>query len=730
MRTHLLLAIVTLTGAASAQTNVTGWHAAGQTWIVWDDTPPMPSSVRIYASTTDFVAAGDVSAGVEVGRLLPSDWRGFRLNVALPGATYRLPSPGGGTTSLASNQGVFAFTSHVATTLHFAVVPDGVTAVTAANATGPIAQTLDPVEAHWQGSRPTPGSGQTMHVYAHWVDGHADHASGRPDYPVMGNASMNGCASVFMVTEPLSGPPVQDAPLVVGLHGGGGLFMNFVGGASPNIGLTYQDALLLTPDGTINTVMGTVGSAWLGFWEGFDRFTFPFAYPLPDDATVVDYTTRKLLWQLDQVAAMHPVDLDRVSLIGHSGGARGAGMLARVYPERFAAAILHIPPLKTGDQNVVFGDATQNLTTTLPGGHGVADLAKETFFPAAERDLPVTKLVIGRNDVADPWTPEKVAAYHDVDATRMGRQLFFDERGHGSSQWSGAYFNGTAMLAGESVLRHSRTESYPGFFGDDHEPSTPGTQPDMGDGTPSDGDPYGTYGGYYDWDPSTLVDDPTRWACTFWLNGTSTNPNDNFPGVVAEVGLTIRRPQVFQPVAGQTVLWRLLRVSDGALLQSGSTIVEADGLVAVDGLLVTKDPDRVRVIFDRDPAAALYGDGCAGSGAFVPLLYLLGKPQGGQPVTLHLDHGPGGGSVLLVFGPGAGQAPIGFGCDLLVAPLLPLVLGPLPLSPGGSGEGTLALPAVLPASASGLVIHIQALTVDGGVPAGFAASNGLALAIQ
>jgi hypothetical protein len=602
---RLAIALILLfpTSVAFGQTNVLGWHAAGQTWIVWDELIPQPSSVRIYASTTDFVAGGGSTAvGFDVGHLLPADWEGFRLQLALPGATYLLPGPGGASYPLAPNQGVFAYTSHDTTPLYFAVVEEGVTTVTAANSTGSIPQTLAPVQIHWQGTTLTPSSGQTLHVYAHWVDGHSDHSSGRPDYPIMGNASMNGCGQVFLVTMPLNGPPASDVPLAVALHGGGGLFMNLVGGESPNLGLAFQDALLLSPDGTVNSVVGIIGAAWLGYWEDFDRFTFPFTHPLPNDALVVDYMARRLLWQIDQVSSLFPVDVQRISLLGNSGGARGAGKLARVYPERFAAIHQFNPPLKTGDQNVVFGDVSQNLTTTLPGFPGVADLAQETFFPSqTARDLPFTRITLGRNDLADPWTPHQVQAYHDIDASRMGRHLFFDGRGHGTSEWTGAWFNGSTMLRSSELLRYRVDQSYPAFFADDQDPAMPGIQPDLGNGEPTDGDPYGTYGGYCDWDQTTLVDTPEQWECTFWLRGMSALPQDNFPGVLSRVSLAVRRPQLFLPAPLKRVDWSLHRLSDGSQLRRGTTTVERDGLVVVENLFVSPDPDRKRLVLTVRP---------------------------------------------------------------------------------------------------------------------------------
>ena len=85
----------------------------------------------------------------------------------------------------------------------------------------------------------------------------------------------------------------------------------------------------------------------------------------------MDYGTRRLLWQIDWVLDNFPIDPARLSILGHSGGARGASALSRVHPERFAAVHLYSVHMETGDQNPVFGGSAQNLPTTLPGNPGV-----------------------------------------------------------------------------------------------------------------------------------------------------------------------------------------------------------------------------------------------------------------------------------------------------------------------------------------------------------------------
>lgn len=717
-----------------AQSALLGHHEDGQTWLIWNEPVVSPASYRVYASTVDFVANGGTTAvGFEVGRILPADWNATRLKLMLPGQEWVIPRPGPGTYTLAPNQAMFAYTPHDTTPLYFAVVVDGQSTVTANNMAGPIAQTLDPVRAHLQGVG-THSTGQTFRVFANWVDGNADHASGKPDYPIMGNASMNGCGAIFVVTDPLGPFPSADLPAVVALHGGEGNMGNFLPSPGNNIGLTFDDAFLITPDGTINSVSGDIGAAWLGYWQGFDRFTDPFvAPPVPDDALVVDYLHRRLMWQIEWVQSLYPIDAEALSILGHSAGSRGTGMIRRLHPDLFAAAHLYSALLEPGEDSGAVGAEAQNLTTTLPGNPGVAEVGYEdSLLSLTERDLPFTRMVIGRTDVVSSatWDLQQIEAYHAIDATRMGTHLFWDERGHGLQLWNGAYFNGSTLLHGSTLTRYRLHESFPAFFSDDQDLVLAGQQPDMGDGNPLVGDVHGTFNGYYDWEQATLIDSADTWRCNLFLTKLSTNPKDNSPGTRAQASLAIRRPQQFLPEAGRGFFYALERVASGELLQAGTGVVEDDGLVVVPDLTIYADPDRVRLLVHANSQGEPYGSGCAGSGGFTPALGLIGEPNPGTQVSLRVEQGLGGSAVLFFFGLNPGAVPMGFGCTLNVTPLIPVVLGPLPLTAGGAGQGRLELHPIIPAGASAATFTMQSFVIDPGVPAGFSSTNGLEVTID
>jgi len=70
---------------------------------------------------------------------------------------------------------------------------------------------------------------------------------------------------------------------------------------------------------------------------------------------------------------------------------------------------------------------------------------------------------------------------------------------------------------------------------------------------------------------------------------------DNFPGSTATTSLTLRKPRKLVPAAGATIAWTLRDDLTDAVLQSGSVAAEANGLIAVNGLVIPKDPQRVRL---------------------------------------------------------------------------------------------------------------------------------------
>ncbi len=590
------LSIISQSIVSRAQTNMRGWHEFGQTWLVWEDTAPMPETYRIYKASSQIT---DVSSAEQIGRIFEIEWTGARLKQLEDGLNLTIPDGSGGNYTLESNEALFVYTPHEAISEYFAVVKDGETVVGSNNKVVPVSQTINPVQCHLQSS----GSAEdfTYRVYAHWIDGRDDWNSGRFDYPVMGNEHFNGTGHLFRVWEPQGGVTSSLTPAVIVFHGGGGWYGQKNPGYDSIYDLSLSNAFVICPDDNVlvketNGGIGYQKTYWLGYWEGYDRFSFSSEQPVPNDGLVVNYTLRRIDWELGWLIENESIDPIRVSMLGGSMGGRGANYHARAYPERYAAWLSLSPgPGLIADDPLV-GSASQNVPTNFPGSLSVSDVMDlYTVLSATERDLPFGQIVNGRNDQAGAaaWNAGIIQMFEAVNENGFGTHLYWDERGHvysSDSHWADSY-----RLKAKALTSYRSDQSFPAFFNDDQDSDTPGRQPDMGNGDPSDGDIWGTWSGYYNWEPETIVDSPSQWEATVFLISYSANANDVPSFGSSQTDISIRRPQQFTPSAGNKVGWKLTRLSDSQIMQSGQEIVGENGVVTIPNLTIYKDELRLTV---------------------------------------------------------------------------------------------------------------------------------------
>jgi pimeloyl-ACP methyl ester carboxylesterase len=618
-----LATVASIAPPVSAQSNVRAWSAAGQVFVVWEVDASAPLAYDIYRSTVPITA---VSQGTFAGGMFAPEWSGARLKLASPNARWRVPTAEGGVYQLAANEGLFVFTPREQSTGYFAVVRNGNTAVSATNRTSaPVVAVYDPVNqpvtCHEQLAGTTQ-QGYPFRVYAMWAYGRDDPNDSRPDTPVLANAAKHGAPHVFTVFEPESGLPAGPRPAVICLHGGGpqGSHWSWAPesaqyantGATPVDGITVamDDRVFVATSGQVNLDRP---SNWFGWWPGMD----PISNNLPNNgAVVVPYTLRRLVWTIDwlQTRSPYAIDPERIALIGNSMGGAGTLLLSRFKPERFSTATAFVPQHYTPETGQrLFGTPTQNLATTEPGPSGAA-LRVNDFFNAAirlsptRRDYCLTRIFRGRRDEAVEWGALTIQLFNEMSAGRWGTHLYWDNRDHTASDWTTDSPSIPGVDIGEWVSpvrtersgapyqgRFRASQSYPGFFNDDQDPSAAGRQPSLGNGSPDDGTPWGTWCGYFDWDTETIFDTATGWSCTLFLVGQSAVSVDNFPGATATTSLTLRKPRQLRPAAGATIQWALRDDQSDAVLQSGSVAAEANGLVVVTGLVIPKDPQRVRL---------------------------------------------------------------------------------------------------------------------------------------
>ncbi|MGH7598238.1 MAG: hypothetical protein ACREOI_17935, partial [bacterium] len=602
--------LLLMSSTAFAQTNVRGWYADGQVWILWDLDNSPPETYAIYSSANPFTNTNQAQL---TGRLFEAEWTPLALRTQVnAAANYVIPDGQGGRFTVPRNTGLFVETVHENGAKYYAVVKWNNTAVTASNRSSRIEYRFspnEPVQCHPQVSGKL-ASGHNSTAYYMWADGRDNHWEGRPDFPIMGNRHKNGMPSFFILSEALA-MPAANRSLVVWLHGGGGTAFQSLPTFRERINIEPQEGFLLAMnDDFIRLVQDSLVTEGSVSWHfGWTKKHDPFQpkYVVADDDTIVNYTQRRYIWIVDWLIKNKNVNPARVAVQGHSMGAAGTTALAKAFPHRFATASI----FNNGFEGLnelpgwwfIFGGPTTNLPTTLKTAGGrvvpILDCFDLTSLISASRDLPLMRTWNGKNDDDGVmrWDSEVVSQYRAADSLAHGMQLYWDEREHGvdvrPAHWTLGNSAATQTYRDNAANqeRYRADQSYPAFF---NHHRYPGIGKDPGDGTRGTGvgDDWGSYGGYHEWDTSSIGDSHSAWEVKAWLINNASFPNDNSPDANLTSDLAIRKPQQFKPPTGRQLQWSVTRLSNNQILQSGTTTVGANDLVSLTGVTVYKDPDR------------------------------------------------------------------------------------------------------------------------------------------
>lgn len=630
-------------GVTSAQSDLTAWHVDGQTFLLWShDLQPAPESYEIHASNQPFFAVGPAT---RIGRVYADNGANQRLEPYVSGARWRLPDGQGGQIVVGGNQAYFVATPRSEGARWFAVVPFGTSGLVP-SLVGPLQEGLDPVRCHLQ------YQDSIVRIYGHWLLGDDDESAGRPDYAVMGNGSANGFGHNFAVWNPPSGLPAvpTGAPLVMALHGGGGDLFSFGMASVPGQGgLAYLEqpasGLVMTPDDPLlgfNPLSGSRGQIftyWLGYHDTLNRFQ-P-SYPGPN-SVVVDYTARRLLWELEWCVQHLGVDGDRISVTGASMGGIGSQMLAAFYPERFSLAVPFVGSLDVEVSanypysTLVFGTVQQAVPSTLPGGPAIQDALKMRWRieNLDTSHWPMMRYVYGRLDLAVPWA-QIAPELPFLDQSGIGAAIYWDQRQH--SFWFGSDFFSASRLRAPAMTAYRASASYPGFFATDTDAGTPGRQPEVGDGTFGSGDPSGSWGGYLQWDPQLVLDEPSFWEARVEVISGRADASEITGLSEIRASLSPRRRRSFRPAPGTVVFYEYRRSADGALLDSGAVVVDAQGGIVVPDLPLQAVPGAIRLTTATGVSGA-------------PLELSLTQPQGAGGARLLVRGATPGATVLTALG--------------------------------------------------------------------------------
>ncbi len=651
--------------SGQAQSNIQAHYADGQVWVVWDFLQPHPDTFEILGSNTPITQYSD---GQQVGRLFAYEYvpGAIREQFALPERGWVIPSAvDAQQDTLGELQGLFVETVHAAGQRFFAVVAYGDTVITpGVNATTVAVNTLyepgEEVACHLQLAPPTE-VGFLSKVLAMWADGREDPEDSRPGFPVCANAAKNGMPSIFIMSGPDDLGPGPH-PVTYWLHGGTGRAKQSMPGDRPIYDIDPQEGYLVAHNDDLVRWVGVpaelfeepTNSWWFGWGIHHDPFQGAPALP-PANEIIINYTQRRMVWIHYWLVAQGWVDPEYTSIQGHSMGSAGTTAMGKAFPGMFATCSIFnngfAGPEADVDHNIL-GLRTDELKSNFEDANGdsipvykVFDLATP-LMPGA--DLPLFRSFHGKNDNNNTmmWDAFVVEQYAKADSLGMGMHLYWDERGHAPDNYPGHWANGYSHdlqtqrdnLAYQQL--YSRLQSFPAFF--NHRLVSGVADP--GNGQSAVGDPWGTWGGYHDWELDSVVDEAGYWEATVFLTDGSAWLPDNAPVDSLLSDLTVRKSQNFQPAPGEILTW-VQRNLVGDTIHSGQIVAGPLGHFELPGFTTYRDPARTSITFYRQlsgtgeeniPATQLLTFS-AFPNPFNPkteLKYVLGK-TGAVSLTIH-----------------------------------------------------------------------------------------------
>jgi hypothetical protein len=615
--------------SAASLATLNALHRSGQTFLTWPERADLAGEhYRLYRHTQP-ITAGNLSQATRLYEV-PEGTARFYANRYLDGETWRyryleryVIEDGGA--ALAAGTGLLVWTLAAQ---DFGGASSGagyyaVTVVPAGGAEALLGATGAPLAESVAAPRPVEAAanlGQGGHLYIQYMDLRAwnptFHAPNElnayygldPSDPAIAGAIQY--AYDYVVYEPRAelcgGSLPARAPAFINLHGWAG---NTYGPVTEHPDPWWCSYAIYPVD---------QGETW---YFGFARHHDYRAggEPAAGDE-IMNYTEQRILrmvYDLMQAPPGPAVDAERLYIYGHSMGASGVLAFALRYPNVFAAAYCSEPMTNYAtsgdgggtdwrtDVSPKWGARALNLLVEIsaPGGwaahlaryngRGVWDWQNHQANLQSRQGDEMVPFGIGhgRADTVIEWATQGRPAYVALNASRRAWGGMITDDEHNWLSFAGLPPSlGASSSAGPFAdLRAVRSESVPGLSN---------TSTNLPLPPPDSGPP----GGYNlgirwssSWDPwdGAPVDTVARYQIS--LCAVRADPDDNACGTGAAltVDVTPRRLQQFRVTASARYTWENRRVSDSALVASGSVAADTYGLVTVAGFAVSPGGNRL-----------------------------------------------------------------------------------------------------------------------------------------
>ena len=589
----LLLALLFLGSLAAEERSLpklTVFHRSGQTFVTWTEVGEAGVTYNLYRDDKPLTAsslgqAELVARGIPQGSAVDfiTTSVAWRRKQALPPPVNFPVQPEG--EPLPKGTGLFVYTPGVARVSYYAVTavwPEGGECrrvEPGVNATKKIVEGTGP-PAPILTARRTEGDSLLLE-YLHWA--------------TPAQASVDGHPYRFAVAMKSAEAEAPGRGLIVRLHHFGSDYLGQTASRPSFVTLALDD---YTP--------GIAAESHQGFWFGYREnygtcclvgkaaeraggACLP-AEKRVSPVPVRDYTQRRVLWSIEEVANSFGVDRNRVYLTGGSMGGMGTVDLGLRHPELFAALEAHVPVINPPRSKFyayqVLGQVWEDKNwPQLPDGEGhtLGERLDDTAYVlTAKEDLPLFKFFNARHDTVIGWTqiPEFI---HALNRARQPFVASWDNRIH-----TGDHPERPRTYDTFDVFQIRRDECVPAL-------SNASTAEDPGMGFPEEGDPAGGINDDFRW--AVEKDAPDTLVLRLWR----LPKVGRFAGVdVATVDVTPRRRQAFRPQPGSTVAFRNEGVKASALVEERTLTVEPSGLFTAQQVHVSLEPgNRLTFTYGR-----------------------------------------------------------------------------------------------------------------------------------
>ncbi|OGJ90031.1 MAG: hypothetical protein A2268_12685 [Candidatus Raymondbacteria bacterium RifOxyA12_full_50_37] len=323
------------------------------------------------------------------------------------------------------------------------------------------------------------------------------------------------------------------------------------------------------------------------------------------EGTVQPYTEARILsFLFDFAVPTFSINTDRIMTQGGSMGGSGASLWGirsgHIFSNIAGLVGVHIPSKSPTYANSFAGSYGDSSWHCIYSNAALERFGYPVIHPSDNVSVwdywDNTKWLASNPTVETPWEtftngvldggigwPQAWEYTKALISHKRGFNFHWGQGGH--SQGMGGFANGNQF---------KKSQSYPAF--------TNGSLDQSLGNAPGEEDLEGDINLYVMWNLATVVDEPSQWEMTMWLNSSA-------PQTTETIDITPRRLQQLMHGAGSTYTWEF--VEGVTPVASGNATADVNGLITITGLSLSKTQRTLKINCDNCTAGtgAMTGTG-------------------------------------------------------------------------------------------------------------------------